>query len=131
MGELTHPYFERRLSAKDRARPEGSIKPLGPEPDPWLKVDRLDDLFEHEPRILSLIEGTLNGGLLFLTHPFRFLQDLGVVLSDSARYEAITRVPELGALSDTAYDSARAAARAGSIEVHLHGLFPREREERT
>jgi hypothetical protein len=123
-GRASYPYFERRWHASDRVRPDGEPARLDPQSRPWLRIERLDELAEHEQRILVLIASIRNGGLLFMTHPFRLLEDLGVALSDTARKEAVERIPELGVLSDMAYEAAREAARASSVTVYLHGLFP-------
>jgi hypothetical protein len=97
-----------------------------PSGQPWLKVDLLDELFQHEKEIVARITATPNGGNLFLIHPFMLFDDLGIELSEKAKTEIIQLEPHLTGLSATPYNALKASKGQQNFRVHLTGLFERK-----
>jgi len=91
-----------------------------------LRIETLDDLFEHEREILGRLSAMRHGPNLFVAHPFRALTDVNVVLSDEACRALIRLEPGLAALSSTAYDALRErGVDEQNVRFHLRGLFRR------
>jgi hypothetical protein len=89
----------------------------------WLKINSYDELLSNERAILERIARTVNGGNLFVAHPFQLLADLGVELSDTAKAEILNIEPHLSALSPVAYDAIKRSLVQQSVRFHVHGLF--------
>jgi len=81
------------------------------------------DLSHYEQEIVARIAGCLNGGNLFLAHPFQCLADLNVQLSSELRAELIHSEPALQVLSLTAYNALKASTKPELIQVRVKGLF--------
>lgn len=96
--------------------------------EPWLCVESLEELMEHEQEILKRIADTSNGGQLFLIHPFLLLKDIGVALSAHAEEEIRRREPHLSGLSPIPYRALRNSRAEQPIRVNLHGLFERRKQ---
>ena len=97
-----------------------------PSGQPWLKVDSLDELLQHEKEIVKRIEAMPNGGNLFLTHPFMLFDDLGIELSEKTKAEIIRLEPHLTGLSETPYKALKDSKAKQNFRVHLTGLFERK-----
>jgi hypothetical protein len=100
-------------------------EPSAPADSLRLAVNSFDQLMDHEQEIVERIATMPNGGHLFMIHPFRLLQDIGVTLSEQARAEIIGRFPELSTLSLTPYNNLKRTRDPQPTQYHLRGLFPR------
>ena len=92
---------------------------------PWLTIKSLGELFEHEQEILERIAETPNGGNLFMLHPFRFLADLDIDMSEEVRKELILHEPDLAMLSLSPYNALKSSEVPQHIQFHIKGLFRR------
>ena len=92
-----------------------------------LTVNSWDELLKHEEEILRRIAHVINGGNLFITHPFQMLADIGVLLSDRTREEILAREPSLRGLSLLPYKALRDTPSEQHIKFRVHGLFRREK----
>jgi hypothetical protein len=88
-----------------------------------LRIGTYAQLLVNEKDIVARVASILNGGNLFLTHPFQCLTDLGVQLSSKLQAELIKDEPSLGALPLIAYKSLKEQNTAQPIQVRVHGLF--------
>jgi hypothetical protein len=86
-------------------------------------VNTYHDLLLHEPEIVARINASLNGGNLFLAHPFQCLADLNVQLSAEVRAELIRAEPALSTLSLTAYTALKKSTKPEPVLVTVRGLF--------
>jgi hypothetical protein len=92
----------------------------------WCRVDSFDDLERYQSAILERIAGLKHGGNLFLLHPFKLLEDLGVALSDPFKQLLIGERPALATLSELPYAALWGQPHAEqTIEVRMTGLFQR------
>jgi hypothetical protein len=91
--------------------------------DSPLDLDTTSDLKAHEKEIVARINATSNGGLLFLTHPFMLLAELGVNVSERLREEIVCATPSLATVSEAPYRALRGANERQHVTVRVHGLF--------
>jgi hypothetical protein len=96
-------------------------------PTSAINVLTFDQLLGEEQNIVELINKVPNGGHLFLTHPFRLLQDIGVRLAPDVEKEIMRRQPEISGLSDATYNTLKAAPQQ-RIRFRVHGLFQGDRK---
>ncbi|MGB5928643.1 MAG: hypothetical protein WBG36_09340 [Ornithinimicrobium sp.] len=68
------------------------------------EIESLAELRDVEGRILERMDSFPNGGLLYLTHPLRLLDELGFPLSSRARTEFLQKEPWVASVSDAAFD---------------------------
>lgn len=90
--------------------------------DPHFQIDSLSKLAEHERAIIDLINNTINGGHLFLAHPFLLLKDVGVELTPAVEQALLKRYPEISGCSKTVYSMLKNAPAQKSI-VNVQQLF--------
>jgi hypothetical protein len=88
-----------------------------------IKIAHFSEIFEHEAEILKRIGDLPQGGNLFMAHPLRCLEDVGVELSRSAHNELLRHEPHLAGLSDAPYEALRQTDELQSVRFHLGGLF--------
>lgn len=79
-----------------------------------------------EPEIVKRIDAFPNGGKLFLIHPFRLLQDVGVAIDPDLQTQLVQRFPELTGFSDAPYEAVKAAKAQQNVRFRVHGLFRRK-----
>lgn len=100
--------------------------PAAEELVPWLKINSLVELIQHEREIIDRIAHTYNGGNLFMAHPFMLLADVRVELSEQAKQEITHCEPHLLGLSPAPYNTIKASKERSTLRFHVHGLFRRE-----
>lgn len=92
---------------------------------PWLRIDTLAQLFQHEREIVRRISATRNGANLFMANPFLLLADIGIEIAPRAHKAILELEPHLSSLSDTAYTALKNSRDKQRVQFHLHGLFRR------
>lgn len=90
-----------------------------------LVIKSYAELLKYEKDILKRIAAVPNGGNLFLIHPFRLLEDVGVHLSEAVKKEILELEPRLSGLSDVPYQALKATQTRQSFQIRLKGLFRR------
>ncbi|HEX8177267.1 MAG TPA: hypothetical protein VF543_19420 [Pyrinomonadaceae bacterium] len=90
-----------------------------------LEIGSYDELIRNEPEILRRIKAMPNGGALFLINPFLLFEDIGVVLSDTAKREVLTAEPRLAGLSAIPYRALKTSRSRQNYRVNVRGLFER------
>lgn len=89
----------------------------------WLKIHSYDELLENEKQIIKKINKMRNGGYLFMIHPFKLLEDIGVKLSDEAKNEIIEIEPSLTGLSLIPYNALKKSKTKQNIHFNIKGLI--------
>ena len=92
-------------------------------PHDLVNLGTFADLLEKQEEIVARIAATLNGGHLFLAHPFQCLADLNVQLSSELQASLMSRDSSLKNLSLKAYNSIKSQTSAQPVHVRVHGLF--------
>lgn len=91
-----------------------------------IAVSSFDDLLRMESEIVKRIEQFPNGGKLFLVHPFRLLNDVGIDVAPALQEQLAQRYPELSGFSDAPYEALKAAKGQQNVRFRVHGLFRRK-----
>lgn len=104
----------RELPGRDgqSARPEASMR-----------LESLEELREREQEILRAIELLPNGGMRFLAHPLRCIEDAGFELSPQLQRVLLNEMPEVETRTPTSYTTWKTLNPSRVRRVRLTGLF--------
>lgn len=91
-----------------------------------ISINTFDDLLSQEKKIIEIINEMPNGGNLFMAHPFKLLEDMGIHLSEELIQEIKSREPYESGFSEDSYNAILRSTVKQTIHFHLSGLFRRE-----
>jgi len=89
-----------------------------------MRIGSLNDLLRREEEVLERLSKVRNGHALFVMHPFRALEDIGVHLSSATIDELMLLEPQLELLSSGGYEALRNAGEQ-SVRIKIASLFRR------
>ena len=91
-----------------------------------ISINTFDELLRQEKKIIEIINEMPNGGNLFMAHPFKLLEDIGIQLGEELIQEIKSREPYESGFSENAYNAIKESTEKQTIHFHLSGLFRRE-----